>query len=146
MSRTPQNRQDVRPPIRDLDAGVLGTAASDETVRVADGFLAKLLRDPVLSPKDLSHFLWLGHLAIWPKSRTPSEHPNPTTKTGSRMGGTYPKMVRLVLAHSHFSGKEKVWTLQESHTCCACLDGLRSLNFELRPTTSTSEQSSYISR
>ena len=32
-----------------------------------------------------------------------SEHPNPTSKIGSKMGGefTYPKMVPLVLTHSH---------------------------------------------
>ena len=37
------------------------------------------------------------------KDRTPSEHPNPTTKIGSKMGGEfpYPKMVPLVLTHSH---------------------------------------------
>ena len=35
-------------------------------------------------------------------NRTPSEHPNPTTKIGCKMGGefTYPKMVPLVLTHS----------------------------------------------
>ena len=35
-------------------------------------------------------------------NRTPSEHPNPTTKIGSNMGGefTYTKMVPLVLTHS----------------------------------------------
>ena len=38
-----------------------------------------------------------------PKFRTPSEHPDPTTKIGSNMGGefTYPKMVPLVLTHDH---------------------------------------------
>ena len=32
-----------------------------------------------------------------------SEHPNPTTKIGSKMGGelTYPKMVPLILNHCH---------------------------------------------
>ena len=37
-----------------------------------------------------------------PKARTVREHPNPTTKIGSKMGGefTYPKMVPLVLTHS----------------------------------------------
>ena len=36
-------------------------------------------------------------------NRGPSEHPNPTTKIGSKMGAefTYPKMVPLVLTHSH---------------------------------------------
>ena len=37
------------------------------------------------------------------KKRTPSEHPNPTTKIDSKMGGefTYPKMVPLALNHGH---------------------------------------------
>ena len=36
---------------------------------------------------------------------TPSEHPNPTTKIGSKIGGefTYPKMVPLVLTHSQIT-------------------------------------------
>ena len=45
-----------------------------------------------------------GHMAMGQKpNRTPSEHPNPTTKIGSKMGGefTYPRMVPLVLTHSH---------------------------------------------
>ena len=45
--------------------------------------------------------MWLGHGSK--SNRTPSEHPNPTIKIGSKMGGefTYPKMVPLVLTHSH---------------------------------------------
>ena len=36
-----------------------------------------------------------------PNRLPPSEHPNPTAKIGSKMGGefTYPKMVPLVLTH-----------------------------------------------
>ena len=45
------------------------------------------------------------HLAIGQNpNRTPSEHPNPTAKIGSKMGGefTYPKLGSpLVLTHSH---------------------------------------------
>ena len=38
-------------------------------------------------------------------NRTPSEHANPTTTRGTKMGGefTYPKMVPLVLTHSQLT-------------------------------------------
>ena len=38
--------------------------------------------------------LKIEQMAMGQKNRTPSEHPNPTTKIGSKMGGefTYPKM------------------------------------------------------
>ena len=42
-------------------------------------------------------------------NRTPSEHPNPTTKLGSKMGGEFtsqPKWIPLVLTHSHQFGPD----------------------------------------
>ena len=49
-------------------------------------------------------------------NRTPREHPNPTTKTGTKMGGefAYPKMVPLVLAHSHM-GMSQNYTIRGPH-------------------------------
>ena len=56
-------------------------------------------------PPTVSH---LGCVFHWrfdhgSKSRTPSEHPNPTTKIDWNGWCTYPKMVPLVLTHSHLN-------------------------------------------
>ena len=75
------------------------------------------LRDEV-SPEVLAQLgTWpesegaFAHMAVGqnPNRLAPSEHPNPTTKIGSKMGGefTYPKMVPLVLTHSHMAVAHK---------------------------------------
>ena len=58
----------------------------------------------------LETWLWVK-IQIVPR---PSEHPNPTTKIGSKMGGefTYPKMAPLVLTHSHIL-RWDIWGLLE---------------------------------
>ena len=53
-------------------------------------------------------------------NRTPGEHPNPTTKIGSQMGGefTYPKMI-LVLTHSPLGFKIQGFVFFSG--CVGCL-------------------------
>ena len=82
----------------------------------------------------MSSLFWISpskHMAMGqnPNRLAPSERPHPTTKIGSKMGGefTYPKMVPLVLAHSHmalcnFSSKKGRMIHPQSATALNPLD------------------------